>query len=322
MSEALATRTKFERLPASRLNPTRMNKPAYLMNVPFSYAADLANNAWMVDMKDEDREVDTGKAIRQFLELYHFIAADTIVYLLPTPGNGGLQDLVFTANIGFVPEHLPDGNTVILSNFKCESRVNEVPVGVEFFRVMGYDVHVSPHKFEGEAELKHLHDNVYIGGYGIRSEKESYDWMEREFDMKVIKVKEVDDYLYHLDTTVFPLTPECTLVSTEMYEEEEVAEIEKHTEIIDISADEAYAGICNSVRLFNTILNASHIHDLKAGTEEYELEKLKNRKLEDIAIERGFELSLFNLSEYLKAGALLSCMIMHLNRRSYEFRLL
>ena len=55
MSEALATEVIFESIPASRLNPTRLNKPAYLMNLPFSYSADLANNAWMVDMKEEDR---------------------------------------------------------------------------------------------------------------------------------------------------------------------------------------------------------------------------------------------------------------------------
>lgn len=322
MSEALAIKPTFERVPESRLNPTRLSKPAFLMNAPFSYSADLANNAWMVDMEDEERKVDTSKAIRQFLEVYQFIAADTIVYLLPTPGNDGLQDLVFTANLGFVPEHLPDGNTVILSNFECDSRANEVPVGVEFFRIMGYDAHICPYKFEGEAELKHLHDNVYVGGYGIRSELESYDWMERRFDMRVVKVKEVDEYLYHLDTTIFPLTRESTLVCTEMYEKKEVAEIEKHTEIIDVSADEAYAGVCNSVRLYNTILNGSHIHDLKAGTEDYEMEKVKNRKLEDIAVEHGFEITFFNISEFLKGGALLSCMIMHLNRRSYEFRLL
>ena len=322
MSESVAIQTILERAPAGRLNPTRLSKPAFLMNVPFSYSADLANNAWMSELDDEARRVDTEKAIRQFLELYHFVAADTVVYLLPTPGNGGLQDLVFTANIGFIPEHLPDRNTVILSNFKCASRVTEVPVGVEFFRVMGYDIQVCPHKFEGDAELKHLHDNVYIGGYGMRSEIESYHWMERQFDMQVVKVKEVDEYLYHLDTTVFPLTRESTLVCTEVYDKLEIAEIEKQTEIIDISLDEAYSGICNSVRLFNTILNASNLHDLDAKTEDYRLERAKNRKLEDIAIDRGFEVAHFNLSEYLKGGALLSCMVMHLNRRSYEFSLL
>jgi len=35
----------------------------------------------------------------------------------------------------------------------------------------------------------------------------------------------------------------------------------------------------------------------------------------------GFDLSFFNLSEYHKSGALLSCMLLHLNRQSYEFAL-
>jgi hypothetical protein len=82
------------------------------------------------------------------------------------------------------------------------------------------------------------------------------------------------------------------------------------------------SGITNSARLYNTILNSSNIHDLKAGTEEYRMELSKNRRLEDIGAELGFEVSYFNLSEYMKGGALLSCMLMHLNRRSYDIRLL
>lgn len=31
--------------------------------------------------------------------------------------------------------------------------------------------------------------------------------------------------------------------------------------------------------------------------------------------------SYFNLGEYVKGGALLSCMVMHLNRHPYAFRL-
>ncbi len=68
-------------------------------------------------------------------------------------------------------------------------------------------------------------------------------------------------------------------------------------------------------------MNASHIHDLKVGTEDYEAEVKKNRKLEDIAAEHAFEVSYFNLSEYHKGGALLSCMVMHLNRYSYALTL-
>jgi len=101
----------------------------------------------------------------------------------------------------------------------------------------------------------------------------------------------------------------------------EVKEIERHTNIIAVSLDDAYSGICNSVRLSQTILNASHIHELKAGTEQYTLEMQKNRRLEDIASNLALEVCYFNLSEYHKSGALLSCMVMHLNRYSYTFRL-
>ena len=33
------------------------------------------------------------------------------------------------------------------------------------------------------------------------------------------------------------------------------------------------------------------------------------------------EVTYFDLGEYMKGGALLSCMVMHLNRYSYAFRL-
>ena len=186
----------------------------------------------------------------------------------------------------------------------------------------GNQIHVPPTKFEGEAELKHLYDNVYVGGYGIRSENETYDWMERNFDMRIVRLRLTDPYLYHLDCLVFPITPENTLVCNELLEQEEISALEKVTNVIPVSADECYSGICNSVRMPSTVLNSSHLQDLKAGTEDYEREVQKNRKLEDIAANLALEVSYFNLSEYHKSGALLSCMVMHLNRRSYKIALI
>jgi hypothetical protein len=61
---------------------------------------------------------------------------------------------------------------------------------------------------------------------------------------------------------------------------------------------------------------------MKSTDEYYSEEKQKNRKLEDLATQYAFELSFFNLSEFLKSGALLSCMVMHLNRKSYELVLM
>jgi N-dimethylarginine dimethylaminohydrolase len=258
----------------------------------------------------------------QFAQVYRHMAADAFVFLLPTPKGCALQDLVFTANLGVVLEHVPGRDVVVLSNYTSEPRVGETEVGDQFFRAMGYTTVVAPYKFEGEAELKHLRGNIYIGGYGIRSDRRVYDWMEEEFDMQVIKVDEVDEYLYHLDCSVFPITAEDTLVCTELFDKAEVAQLEDVTNVIDVSADACYSGICNSVRHHNAILNASHLHSLRAGTEEYFEEVRKNRELEDLAIKLGLEVCYFNLSEYHKGGALLSCMVMHLNRRSYSFSLI
>ena len=308
--------------PMSSINPTALDKPAYLLNVPFSLSADISNNAWMAEMKEDERKVDIRKAINQFLQLYHFMASDAVVYLLPTPKLPGLQDLVYCANMGVALEHTPDKNTVVLSNFSAENRRPETEVGRQFFDLMGYEVVVPPHHFEGDAELKHLYDNIYIGGYGTRSERQAYEWMSEQFDMQIIMVEEVEPYLYHLDCTVFPLTREDTLVCTEMYTADEISQIEAVTNIIDVSLDDCFSGICNSIRLGNSILNASNIYEMKSTDEYYEEEKHKNRSLEDIASRYAFELSFFNLSEFLKSGALLSCMVMHLNRKSYDLVLL
>ena len=304
------------------LTPTELKRPAFLMNFPFSYSTAIANNVWMKEIEREEREPNFERAMIQFLEVYNYLASEALVYLLPTPRDRHLQDLVFTANLGVVLEHLESKDTVVLSNFTSEPRRGETEVGVGFFEAMGYRTHVAPARFEGDAELKHLHDNVYAGGYGQRSQREAYDWMERTFDMEIVKLEETDPYLYHLDCTVFPITRENTLVCTEMYEQDELSALEKHTNIIDVSVDECLSGICNSVRLSNTILNASNIYDLKAGTEDYSAELQKNRRLEDIAHNLAFEVNYFNLGEYLKGGALLSCMVMHLNRHSYAFTLI
>lgn len=313
---------RWERPGTPPANPTQLARPAFVLNAPFSFSGEIANNVWMEDLADAERVPDSNRAFAQFFDLYSYIAAEALVTVLPTPRTTGLQDLVFTANLGIVLEHLEDQNTVVLSHFTSEPRRGETSVGTRFFESMGYQTHVPEARFEGEAELKHLRDNVYVGGYGQRSDREAYDWMEHTFDMRVIKLHMADPRLYHLDTTVFPLTKEQTMVCTSQFTPAEVRELEKHTEIIDVDTDTAYTGICNSVRLHSFLLNASHLHELTAGTEEYEAEVRKNRKLEDIASRLAFEVSYFNLSEYHKGGALLSCLVMHLNRFSYAFQLL
>ena len=302
----------------SLVTATSVERPSFLMCPPFSHDVGVANNIWMSEYPEGERRVDRRRSHAQFLDVYNFLAAEGLVYLLPAPATSGLQDQVFVANLAFIPEHLEMRETAIISRFTSPPRHGEAKYGRAFFEAMGYRVVDSPHRFEGEAEIKHLHGNVYIGGYGERSDRATYDWMSREFDMTIIPVLEKSAHLYHLDCSVFPLSHEETIVATSLFSSEEIRAIERVTGIVDVTEDQAYFGICNSLRVRNIILNSSHIHDLKPGHEHYTGERDKNRKLEDICADRGFEPAFFNLSEYHKSGALLSCMVMHLNRSSYQ----
>jgi hypothetical protein len=106
-------------------NPTQLARPSYLLNFPFSYATGVANNPWMEDLSSDRRQPDFRRAAVQFLEMYRYMAAaGALVYVLPTPRGADLQDLMYTANLGIVLEHLPHQNTVVISNFASP------PVGV------------------------------------------------------------------------------------------------------------------------------------------------------------------------------------------------
>jgi len=157
----------------------------FLMNIPTCYSTNVRNNIWMEEYTAKDIVVNKEKAIREIWEVYSFLSSQGFVYLLPTPDDCRLQDLVFVANNGIVLEHLEE-ETYIASNFRVSNRRGEEIVASKFFEQMGFKVIPCPYLFEGEAELKYLRDNIYIGGYGIRSEKESYDWMASEFDMNII----------------------------------------------------------------------------------------------------------------------------------------
>lgn len=290
------------------------------MNFPFSLSTADPNNIWMQELTDDELAINKPKAYKQFMDLYNFVAGGAVVNLLPSEGN--FQDQVYVANLGIYLPHIKDENHIILSNFTSDPRRGEELVGEKYFNQMGYKTAISPFKWEGEADLKYLYGNKYIGGYGIRSNIKAYEWMEEQYDMDILKVAMVDEYLYHLDCSIFALNNNQTLVCAELFDEEELDEMEKYTEIIDIDVDDALCGLTNSVRLGNMIMCASNISELKKSHEYYTGEVHKIKTLEKICSDAGMEPAIFNLSEYMKSGAMLSCMMMHLNRVDHNRTLL
>lgn len=302
------------------MTPSQLDRPAYLMNVPFSFPAGIATIGWTEELPDQDRKVDRRKAMHQFFELYHFLSARALVTILPTPPNRNLQHLVYTATLGFVPEHLDHRRVVVLSQCTSPARRGEAAVGKRFFEEMGYEVHDCPFPFEGEAELKYLYGNIYVGGFGQCSSRMAYDWMESTFGMKIIKVEERDSCWNHLDCSIFPVNGEQTLVATYLFNQAELREIEAVTEIIPVDKHFVMRGGCSSVILHQHWLSGTIIDDVPHSHVHYHSEKEKNLALERLACRMGKILQLFDFSEYQKGGACLSCVIMHLNRFGYVDR--
>lgn len=287
--------------------------PELLMAPPSTWHTTTPNNVWMT----EDLEpANHPRAWQQWHTLYSTLASEVMVSLLPLPaGHPDLQDVVFVANLGIA---LP-GNTVILSNFTAPARHNETAVGQAYFPARGANVHVAPHKFEGEADFKHLHDNVYIGGYGQRTQLETYEWMTEQFGLTIIPVFMRDEHLYHLDCSVLPLTPTDVAIVVDLFEPAELKAIEEHATIWDVSRDSALAGICNSLVIDNDAYNCSNISTFSTANKHslgYFEERAKNQELEDLAADTGLDLTFVNVDEFVKSGALLSCLVMDLTALS------
>ena len=270
----------------------------------------------MKELPPEQRKIDVKTAFGQWADVFGFLAMNSIVYLIPA--QKGLQDQSYTANLGIVLPHLKE-NVVVISNFKSPPRVNEAKEGIDFFTKLRYNIYQSPTKFEGEADLKYLKDNIYIGGYGIRTEKETYKWFEENFEMQVIPVEMKDEYLYHFDCMFLPLTVDQVACCTSLIEPATLKKIEKHAEIHDVPKKAAYCGLTNSIIMNRTVVTHSNLQKMKTTDEFYNDEAVKVQTLNTICEKLGFEPVYFDISEFTKSGALMSCLAMHLSYPDFKY---
>lgn len=295
--------------------------PCFLMSVPFFMSADVINNIIMQEILDalepEERTINIDRALSQFQELYRFISSKALVYLLPS--YPGMQDQTYVANLGIVLPHLTEP-TVVISNYYSEVRRNESEVGREFFQLMKFtNVIDAPEYFEGEADLKYIRDNVYCGAYGLRTSKNALDWFEKSFEMKVIPILMEDPYLYHLDCLLLPLSEDSVLACTKRLDRQTQTELEKYVSIHDLDEHIAVVATSNALILGNDILVGTNSKTLQNKQhKDHKKEKDKLKFLERLCSKLNRELVLFDLSEFEKSGAALSCMVMHLNRNNYK----
>jgi len=130
-----------------------------------------------------------------------------------------LDDMVFTANQVFVGEHKELGKFIVPSRMRHASRQKEVAFYVEWFRKHGYkvlEVDLSGEYLEGHGDLLWHPDRSRIwAAYGFRSTRggvERFATAMQKIGLAVTVVELVDEYCYHLDTCLCPLSMESALI--------------------------------------------------------------------------------------------------------------
>ena len=298
--------------------PSLLDFPCFAMIFPHRWDTDDPNNTWMQQMTEEEAQENWQKCYSQWMSLYGWLSSEnTLVHILPSIGD--FADATYIANIGIMLCH---GKEPIFvgSNYKSPPRRGEEKAAMDYFRSAGYKVEKCPFYFEGEADLKHVRDNVYIGAWGIRTEKKALEWFEKTHGMKVIPVEMTDERNYHLDTQVFPLNAETLIVATSCLKPEEIKAIEKVAEIIPVPKKIAYAGTTNCARTQNLLLCGSSLEALElAGNHDDEWKEQRDKRhfLEELCAEHEFALVIPDLSEIGKGGSDLSCNVFHVNRAQY-----
>ena len=284
--------------------PSDAPYPVFVMCQPMFIDNKIENNAWIAKLKGKEKEIDYEKNMAEWFNLYRLLSTDALVYLIPPVQ--GLQDQCYVNSFAYLP-HFKETPTIILSNFKAEGREGEEVAAGGLLTKLGYNCVKPPTKFEGDAELKWLKDDIYFGGYGIRTDLETYDWIEENYGAKIIRVNSQNEYLYHLDCLLFVLNEENVIACTELLKPEEIKSIEKVARIHPVKESDCMECVCNSIKVGDLILNSSDLEFLQKRDPSYNKEYAKNKRLLDITSKLGLEVMYTNMSEAGKSGAALSC---------------
>ena len=279
-------------------HPTQLDIPVILVNAPFSLNNKVKNNIWMYK---DDPPIDKKIALTQFQKMVAEFSKNCVVYTLPSDLR--CQDQPFVANLGV---YLPSEDIIYLSNFTSEPRRDEQEIGNKFFLMMNYKVGYSHYKFEGTADLKFVRDNIYVGGFGIRTEEYFYHWLELNHDININKIKMTDDRFYHFDCSFAPITSDRAMVITHSLGKKYIKKLEKIIEIVAVPKRYIEYAWTNIFRVKNTIYYAP-----PKGTSDRPFREFIDKKF-------GLDYVPLDLTEFELSGAAASCLVMELNKAAFE----
>jgi N-dimethylarginine dimethylaminohydrolase len=270
----------------------------FVMCPPKFLSTDIPNNVFM----KKGHKVDVPRALAQYGRIKNVIEAFG-VEVLEIPPVKGCQDQTFVANIGIALNPY-----IVLANYKADGRDCEVAPAKKFFEGMGYQTIQPPTYFEGEADLKRLKQDVYIGGYGQFSDEKTFDWIEKKCGVKIIRVKETNPKTYHLDCCILVINDETLLIAEGGLDKSGIKELEKHAELIMTPDKLLTTGCTNAVLLREKEICLSGAFNPEDANYRKAMDWL-NETFDKF----GFTCVFLDVDEFDASGADLSCMVMHLD---------
>ncbi len=298
---------KLDTLPEMPL-PTKV-----LMVTPTFFNVDTPINAHMLDAQGNKHQLDKSNALNQWNELktiYHKLNFTVNII----EGNKGFPDMVFCANQSFPYLDISSRRHAILSNMFHETRRQEIEPINNFLTAQKYSTRkleyslsempkeyqpfseVSPTYFEGMGDALWLGKKRFIlGGYGFRTQKESYDKLSKitQIPMALFELK--NPKFYHLDTCLSILNSTTALVCKEAFTKEGIKLLEAlFSNLFEVSLEEADAPgfACNA-----------HCPD-----EKHVIIQTGNKKTIELIKLNGFIPIETDTSEFIKSGGSVFCM--------------
>lgn len=168
----------------------------YLMCKPSYFTVSYEINPWM----HKTVPTDTNRAVQQWQTLYDtYLSLGHEVELIDPVG--GLPDMVYTANGGFIID-----GTALGVRFSVDERRGEERPFMDWFAAHGFEVVEPIAVQEGEGDILLAGDTI-LAGYGFRSSIDSHREIADIFGREVVSLHLVNPEFYHLDTAISILDP-------------------------------------------------------------------------------------------------------------------
>ncbi|HXW91451.1 MAG TPA: arginine deiminase-related protein [Terriglobales bacterium] len=210
-----------------------------------------------------------------------------------------LDDMVFAANQVFVGEASALGRFIVPSRMRYASRQLEVAFYVEWFRQRAYhiiDLDLGDEYLEGHGDLLWHPDRSRIwAGYGFRSTRGGVEKFRAAMDklgFPVTLLELVDQYCYHLDTCLCPLSSQSALIYPGAFSPASSVAVRRgFSRVHELSRDEALEFMGNGIAVHGRFITPR-----------------LSRHLSQILGEEGLVPVVVETSEFEKSGGSVFCM--------------